>query len=137
VSWRGGTRLDSRVGELEQRSDWDGREAFSPVQTLALALAGCMASDVVTILQKGRLPLQALRAVLVGQRAAREPRRFLALDLRFEIAGEVPPDKVERAIALSRDKYCSVWHSLRQDIAFTTSFEVRKGGLPADRPARP
>jgi uncharacterized OsmC-like protein len=36
----------------------------------------------------------------------------------------VGPDKVERAIALSREKYCSVWHSLRQDIDFRTSFEV-------------
>jgi uncharacterized OsmC-like protein len=51
------------------------------------------------------------------------------VDLRFEVTGEaagaVPADKVERALALSREKYCSVWHSLRQDIAFTTSFEVR------------
>ena len=49
----------------------------------------------------------------------------MRVDLRFEVAGDVPPDKVERAIALSREKYCSVWHSLRQDIAFTTSFDVR------------
>jgi uncharacterized OsmC-like protein len=39
--------------------------------------------------------------------------------------GDVPADRVQRAIALSRDKYCSVWHSLRQDITFTTSFEVQ------------
>jgi putative redox protein len=95
------------------------------VQTLALALAGCMASDVVTILQKGRLPLRGLRAVLSAERAAREPRRFLSVELRFDVVGDVPADRVQRAIALSRDRYCSVWHSMRQDIAFTTSFEVR------------
>ena len=113
------------AGGHEQLCDWDGKEGLSPVQTLALALAGCMASDVVTILQKGRLPVRGLRAVLAAERAEAEPRRFLSVDLRFEIAGDVPADRVERAIALSREKYCSVWHSMRQDIAFTTSFEVR------------
>jgi putative redox protein len=47
-----------------------------------------------------------------------------AIDLRYRITGEVPPVAVERAIALSREKYCSVWHSLREDIAFTTSYEI-------------
>ncbi len=110
---------------MEQTLDWDGREAFSPVQALGMALAGCMASDVVTILQKGRLSPRALRAVLTGERAPAEPRRFVAIDLRFEVVGDIPADRVERAIALSRETYCSVWHSMRQDIALTTSFEVR------------
>ena len=113
------------VGGHEQLCDWEGTDAPSPVQMLALALAGCMASDVVTILEKGRLPLRGLRAVLSAERAPSEPRRFLNVDLRFEVAGDVPADRVERAIALSRERYCSVWHSMRQDIAFTTSFEVR------------
>jgi putative redox protein len=124
LRWDGGTRLIGRAGAHEQLCDWEGHQALSPVQALALALAGCMASDVVTILQKGRLPLRGLRAALTAQRAAAEPRRFLAVELRFHVAGGVPADRVERAIALSREKYCSVWHSMRQDIAFTTSFEV-------------
>jgi putative redox protein len=41
--------------------------------------------------------------------------------LHFEVTGDVPPERVERAIALSREKYCSVWHSLREDIALTVS----------------
>ena len=40
------------------------------------------------------------------------------------MSGDVPPEKVERAIALSRETYCSVWHSLRPDLDFTTTFEV-------------
>ncbi len=38
--------------------------------------------------------------------------------------GEIPPDRVERAIQLSRERYCSVWHSLNPDIEFKTSFEI-------------
>lgn len=85
-----------------------------------------MATDVVDVLLKGRLPLKALSARLDGQRAGQDPRRLVSLSLHFSVTGEVPDDRVERAIALSREKYCSVWHSLRQDIDFQTSFEVRR-----------
>ncbi|MES1211306.1 MAG: hypothetical protein ABUL63_03120 [Acidobacteriota bacterium] len=44
--------------------------------------------------------------------------------LHFVVRGEVPPDKVERALQLSRDKYCSVWQSLRQDIELEATFEI-------------
>lgn len=84
-----------------------------------------MATDVVDILVKGRLPLSALTASLDGLRADEDPKRLTAVQLHFTVTGEVPADRVERAIALSREKYCSVWHSLRQDIEFRTSFEVR------------
>jgi putative redox protein len=84
-----------------------------------------MASDIVSILQKGRHPLTGFRASFSGERAADPPRRFTAITLHFHIAGAVPADAVERAIALSREKYCSVWHSLRPDIAFTTSYDIR------------
>jgi uncharacterized OsmC-like protein len=43
------------------------------------------------------------------------------------VRGDVPPDRVERALELSRERYCSVWHSLRSDIDFRTSFEVAPG----------
>lgn len=123
--WQEKMRFLARVGSVELALDGDGQKGPSPVQSLACALVGCMASDVVHILTKGRFPLQGLQAQLQGRRDEEEPRRFVSLDLRFVVTGDVPSDKVERAIALSREKYCSVWHSLRQDIAFTTSYEVR------------
>lgn len=124
LAWEGGSRLQARSTEVPFTLDWDGRQGPSPVQALAYALAGCMASDVVLILQKGRQPLRGLRARLTGERAPADPRRLTAVRLDFEVTGEVPADKVERAIALSRETYCSVWHSLRPDIDFQTSFAV-------------
>ena len=103
-----------------------GAAGLSPVQALAAALASCMAIDVVHILTKGRLPLRALHAHLAGTRSAEDPKRLLGARLHFDVSGEIPDDKVARAIELSREKYCSVWHSLRQDIDFVTSFEVRR-----------
>jgi putative redox protein len=85
-----------------------------------------MASDVVEILVKGRLELRVLRARLDGQRDAQDPKRLVSVLLYFTVVGDVPEDRVERAIALSREKYCSVWHSLRPDIDFKTGFEVRR-----------
>ena len=97
------------------------------MQALAFGLAACMAIDVVQILRKGRFALESLRARLVAERAAEPPRRFVRVDLRFVVTGDVPPERVERAIALSREKYCSVWHSLRPDTEFITSYEIHKG----------
>ena len=96
----------------------------SPVQALGFALAGCMATDVAHLLTKGRQPLRGLRAHLVADRSPEDPHRFVRVTLHITVEGAVPADAVERAIALSREKYCSVWHSLRQDIDFTVTFEV-------------
>ena len=68
-----------------------------------------------------------MRADLKGTRADGEPRRFTAVTLHYTITGQIPPEQVERAIALSREKYCSVWHSLRQDIAFTVTSSISNG----------
>ena len=91
---------------------------------LAFAIAGCMGTDVAFILAKGRFAFRALRAHLVADRAQEDPHRFVRVNLRFVVEGTLPADAVERAIALSREKYCSVWHSMRQDIDFTVSFEL-------------
>jgi putative redox protein len=124
MEWEGDLRFRGRAGERALELDGDSRAAVSPVEALALSLAGCMASDVVHILVKGRADLKGLTARLVAERSPEEPRRLVSVDLRFSVRGDVPASKVERAIALSREKYCSVWHSLRRDIEFTTSFEV-------------
>ena len=92
-----------------------------------MALAGCMAIDVADIVIKGRHSLEALETKLVGHRRDDPPRHFVSFTLHFQVTGAVPAHAVERAIQLSRDKYCSVWHSLRQDLDLFTSFEVTPG----------
>ena len=89
-----------------------------------MALAGCMAIDLADIVIKGRHPLRALEARITGERAADPPRRFTHFTLHFRVTGDVPAHAIERAIQLSRDKYCSVWHSLREDVRLDTTYEV-------------
>ena len=124
LRWEGGSVLSCRSGGVQTTLDWDSHTGESPVQALVFALAGCMASDVVLVLEKGRQPCRGLTARVRAERAENPPRRLLRVDIRFTVTGGVPADKVERAIRLSRETYCSVWHSMAQDIELTTSFEV-------------
>jgi putative redox protein len=94
------------------------------VQTLAFALAGCMGMDVVHILRKGRYDLRGVAVSMTATRAAEHPHRILAVDIAFTVSGGVPEAQVRRAIDLSHEKYCSVWHSMRQDITLTTRFTI-------------
>jgi putative redox protein len=125
LQWTGGLRFTARTSRTEITIDSDSRDGPSPPEALAVALAGCMAIDVADIVTKGRHPMTALDASIVGQRADTQPHRFQAFTLHFVVTGAVPEAAIDRAIQLSRDKYCSVWHSLRQDIQLDTTFEVR------------
>jgi putative redox protein len=98
---------------------------YSPMTLLAQAIMGCMAMDVVHILKKGRHDLKGLTVSFSGERSSEEPKRYTKVHLTFEITGAVPREAVERAIALSHEKYCSVSNTLRQDLVFTTSIELR------------
>lgn len=107
--------------------DSDGVDGPSPTTTLLLALAGCMAVDVIDITAKMRLAVSGLDVEVAGERRAEAPRRFTAIRLRYVVSGVAPADeaKVWRAVELSRDKYCSVWHTLKDDIDLSIAVEVR------------
>lgn len=105
-------------GGVEVPIDGNGAEGPSPMDALLLSLAGCMGIDVLMILEKGRVPVRSLRVEVEGTRPDEPPRRFLALRLEYHFEGPGPEHdaKIERAVALSRDKYCSVFHTLRPDL---------------------
>ena len=124
LTWEHDMVFSGTSGSVQLTLDSDSKAGPSPMQALAFGLAGCMAIDVVHVLQKGRHDLKGLRASLTGVRADTEPRRFTSITLHYEITGAAPEAAVQRAIDLSRQKYCSVWHSLRQDIEFTTTFTL-------------
>ena len=122
--WEHDLVLGGRSGDIELRLDSASKEGPSPMQALGFALAACMAMDVIHVLQKGRHDLRGLRADLKGERAPDDPRRFTSIELQYTITGTVPESALERAIQLSREKYCSVWHSMRHDIQFNVTYVV-------------
>jgi putative redox protein len=122
--WSEGLRFGATSGTIATVIDGDSTAGPSPVQMVVLGLAGCMSIDVVDILRKGRHSFTAFRATVSATRAPGPPRRVTTAHLYFHVHGAVPEAAMERAIALSRDRYCSVWHSLRQDIELTTAFAI-------------
>jgi putative redox protein len=94
--------------------DSGGEQGQTPTQLLLMSLAGCMAVDVLMILEKGRVAVDALEVEAIGERAETVPKRFVNVQLVYRLSGPTEEDepKLERAIALSREKYCSVLHTL-------------------------
>lgn len=124
LQWKGEQQFHGTVDGTDVVVDGEARAGASPVQMLAGGLAGCMAIDVVHILERMRTPPATLDVELSIERAASDPRRVVRADMEFVITGDVPGKNVQRALDLSRETYCSVWHSLRRDIELTATFRV-------------
>ena len=127
LSWTGsGLVFDGGpAGGPQLVVDGDSATGPSPMDLVLAAVAACMAIDVKVILEKGRVPLDALDVTARGERRDRPPRHYTALQLVFNVTGVSPGDrsKVVRAIELSREKYCSVLFSLRRDLELETVIE--------------
>lgn len=126
LTWDHALEFTADAGKHEVGIDGASYSAPSPMVFLAVSLAGCMAIDVVHILTRGRHTISSLNTTFTGERSPEEPHRFVKIDLRLSIATSAPADQVQRALDLSRGKYCSVWNSLRQDIEFNVSFDLNQ-----------
>jgi putative redox protein len=126
LEWQGGLAFKNAADSptIELHSSTAG--ITSPTQALAYSMMACMGMDVVHVIQKGRHELTAMSVTFEGQRADHDPRRYTAMSLHFTITGRLDSHVVDRAIELSRTKYCSVWNSLREDIALTTTYTINQ-----------
>ena len=124
IVWERDLVFGGHSADVSITLDSSGKAGPSPVQALVFALAGCLGMDVVHILRKGRHDLRGVRVSVVAERAQEDPHRVTAVTVDVTVAGAVPKEQVQRAMDLSHDKYCSVWHSMRQDIAFESRFSV-------------
>jgi putative redox protein len=96
-----------------------------PMETLLAGTGGCTAYDVVLILKRGRHAVQGCSVKLTAQRAADEPKVFTKIHMHFTVSGQnLPAAAVERAIAMSHEKYCSASIMLAKTADITTSFEL-------------
>jgi putative redox protein len=111
---------------MDGAPDGGGRNlAPRPMELLLAGAAGCTAYDVVLILKRGRHAVGACQVQVKAERATADPKVFTALHLHFIVSGKaVPAVAVERAIALSHEKYCSATIMLGRTAAVTTSFEL-------------
>ncbi len=93
-----------------------------PTELLLNAIAGCTSIDIISILKKMRLHPESFEVEIDGARAEEHPKRFTAIHIRYVLTGELPEEKVVRAIQLSKDTYCSVAHSVNAEI--TVSYAI-------------
>ena len=128
LRWRGDglVFLGGAPGGPEIALDSEGKAGPSPTQVLLLALAGCMGVDVRMILEKSRVPLESLEVRVEGDRVEDAPRRFRSIRLTYLLRGPSEGDrpKVDRAVELSRETYCSVLHTLRPDLELDIRVEL-------------
>jgi putative redox protein len=129
LEWAGGGMRfrGGSPGGPQIELDGDGEAGPSPVTALVMAIGGCMAADIVDIGTKMRLPLRTLRVILEADRRPEPPRYLTAIRMRFIVEGvaEAERTKVQRAVDLSKDTYCSVLHSLRSDADIGIEVELR------------
>ncbi|MBB4844749.1 putative redox protein [Paucibacter oligotrophus] len=99
-----------------------------PMETVLAGTGGCTAYDVVLILKRGRHDVRGCQVKLRAERAETEPKVFTAIHMHFVVTGRgLKQDVVERAVALSHEKYCSASIMLGKTAAITTSVELVEG----------
>jgi putative redox protein len=96
-----------------------------PMEMLLLGLGGCSSFDVVLILQKSKQAVTDCEVLIEAERADKDPKVFTKIHLHFVVKGhDLAPEKVERAIKLSADKYCSASLMLGKTAEITHDFEI-------------
>jgi putative redox protein len=112
--------IDSKGNEIGM-----GGNDPSPSEMLLMGAAGCMGMDIVSVLQKKRQDVESIDVEVTGHQPDDYPKPFQTVELAFIVKGNnVDAKAVERAIALSRDKYCVVGQTLQNMVELKTSFTV-------------
>ena len=142
VSWTGASGTRSHMGFVAEtgsghivnmdgapaeRTPTNGGQnlAARPMELLLAGMGGCTAYDVVLILKRGRHAVRGCTVEIQAERAEVEPKVFTKINLHFTVTGQgLPAAAVERAIALSHEKYCSASIMLGKTAEITTSFTV-------------
>ena len=114
---------------MDGASDGGGRNlAPRPMETVLAGTGACTAYDVVLILKRGRHDVHGCQVVVKSERAPVDPKVFTRIHMHFVVIGRgLDAAAVERAIALSKERYCSATIMLGKTAEFTTSYEVIEG----------
>jgi putative redox protein len=134
LSWDRDLIFAGRTNEgYEIQFDAHVQWGCKPTDALLLSLAGCMGIDVVMFLQKMKVEIANFKIDIIGERNPTPPQYFKAVEMILNIAGKnMDPKKVERAISLSHEKYCSVYNSLRNDMDVKVKYILEEKGTSKD-----
>jgi len=129
VNWIDGLKFEAVTPEgYSFIIDGKREEGVGAMDLLLFGLAGCTAVDVVIILKKQRQPVEGVTVNVSGERASEHPKVYTKIHIEYIVKGELDPKKVERAIQLSEEKFCSASAMLRKTAEITHSYRI----LPSD-----
>jgi putative redox protein len=119
---------DGNTIHIDGAHDAGGQNlGFRPMQLVAAAAAGCSSIDIITILSKQRQEIRDLQVEVNAERVAGKfPSLFSTIHLHYVLSGNLNRTKVNRAIELSLEKYCSVVKILEKTAEISHSFEILK-----------
>jgi putative redox protein len=121
------------AGGTVQMGTLDGKPGVGPMQLLLVALAGCTGIDIVSILQKKRLPISDMQVQVRGKRASEYPMIWTDIHVTYLIRGAgILPQDAEQAIRLSEEKYCSVGLMLGKAARITSEYQLLEQGENAE-----
>jgi putative redox protein len=133
LNWNGWSRFTGvNADGIETAIDGDGQSGASPYELLLEALGVCASVNVISILEMMRTPAAKFEVTLEADRYRTEPSYLTSARMLFDVWGEgITPDNLVRAISLSIGKYCSVYHSLRDDLRSRPQFRIHATGAEA------
>lgn len=100
-------------------------QGMRPMQLLLAAFGGCSSIDLINILKKQKQPLKDVKVTVTGEREKDVvPALYTEVHAHFKLFGTLDKDKVQKAVSLSVDKYCSVAKTLEKSAKVTYSFEI-------------
>jgi len=113
---------------MDGSPEYGGRNlGFRPMELILLGVAGCTAFDVINILRKGREDVADCVVEVAGERAAEDPKVFTKVHLIYRVKGRsLSPAKVERAIKLSKEKYCSASIMVARTAEMTFEYHIEE-----------
>lgn len=129
VNWTGNMSFEASIGEHKISIDADPsvggqNKGPKPKPLIMVALAGCTGMDVVSILKKMRVDYEGLNIKVEGELTSDHPKKYTKMQVIYEFKGEnLPMDKLQKAVDMSKDKYCGVSASLKEVIDI--SYEIK------------
>jgi putative redox protein len=134
VAWKGEMTFigQNSAGGTVQMGTLDGKPGVGPMSLLLVAVAGCTAMDIVSILQKKHIDLKDMQVKVKGLRASDYPMIWTEIHLDYMLWGEkIPTKDLEQAIELSESKYCCVGIMLGKSAKITHEYHLYQPGEKA------